>query len=232
MWVPTCYGDPGKVSDAEYKCSTDDQGGVHGNSGVPNHGYALLVDGGTYNGTTVEGIGLTKAAHIWWQAQSQLPDPGERLPGHGGRAGASCADLIDKELTDSATRRTTRPSPTRSSTPATVTRSRRWRPRWSCEEPATQCNFGPLLKPDTPASNCGAGTKTKSAFSETFEDELSGWSTVVAVPSSPEASRPWEFTASLPAGNKPAGSTGAAFGPARNGGRATGAPVTSPASTT
>ncbi len=37
MWNPTCYGDPGKVSDAEYKCATDDNGGVHGNSGVVNH---------------------------------------------------------------------------------------------------------------------------------------------------------------------------------------------------
>ena len=50
MWAPTCHGDPGKVSDAEYYCATDDGGGVHSNSGVPNHGYALLVDGGTYNG--------------------------------------------------------------------------------------------------------------------------------------------------------------------------------------
>ena len=25
MWNPTCYGDPGKVSDIEYKCSTDDR---------------------------------------------------------------------------------------------------------------------------------------------------------------------------------------------------------------
>ena len=47
MWNPTCLGDPGKVTDAEYKCSADDSGGVHGNSGVVNHGYALLVDGGT-----------------------------------------------------------------------------------------------------------------------------------------------------------------------------------------
>ena len=29
MWNPTCYGDPGKVSDAEYHCTTDDAGGVH-----------------------------------------------------------------------------------------------------------------------------------------------------------------------------------------------------------
>ena len=24
MWNPTCYGDPGKVTDAEYHCTTDD----------------------------------------------------------------------------------------------------------------------------------------------------------------------------------------------------------------
>ena len=41
-----------------------DAGGVHSNSGVPNHGYALLVDGGTFNGQSVPGIGLDKAAAI------------------------------------------------------------------------------------------------------------------------------------------------------------------------
>ena len=45
MWNPNCLADPGKVSDAEYHCDTTDGGGVHSNSGVPNHGYALLVDG-------------------------------------------------------------------------------------------------------------------------------------------------------------------------------------------
>ena len=69
MWTPTCYGDPGKVSDGAYACSTVDNGGVHTNSGVPNHLFALLVDGGTYNGTIINGIGLTRAAHIFWQAQ-------------------------------------------------------------------------------------------------------------------------------------------------------------------
>ena len=39
----------GKVSDAEYKCSTDDNGGVHSNSGVVNRGYSLLVDGGDHS---------------------------------------------------------------------------------------------------------------------------------------------------------------------------------------
>ena len=52
MWRPECYNDPGRVTSASYTCSTTDGGGVHTNSGVPNHTFALLVDGGTYNGQT------------------------------------------------------------------------------------------------------------------------------------------------------------------------------------
>ncbi|MGH3307589.1 MAG: M4 family metallopeptidase, partial [Nocardioides sp.] len=71
MWSPNCHGDPGKVSDAEYYCATDDGGGVHSNSGVPNHGYALLVDGGSYNGVTVSGLGMDKSAAIYWRAMTE-----------------------------------------------------------------------------------------------------------------------------------------------------------------
>ncbi len=54
MMNPNAFGDPGKMSDsAQFFCVTDgwtnpngDSGGVHINSGVPNHAYALLVDGG------------------------------------------------------------------------------------------------------------------------------------------------------------------------------------------
>ena len=42
MWNPNCYGDPGKVSDAEYVCGTDDGGGVHSNSGVVNRAFAII----------------------------------------------------------------------------------------------------------------------------------------------------------------------------------------------
>ncbi len=66
MWNPNCYNDAGKVSDVQYICGTEDGGGVHSNSGVANHTYSLMVDGGTYNGQTIEGLGLTKAAHIYY----------------------------------------------------------------------------------------------------------------------------------------------------------------------
>lgn len=71
MWDPTCFGDPGKVTDPQFYCRSTDNGGVHHNSGVINHAYALLVDGGNYNNQSINGIGLTKAAHIFWLAQSQ-----------------------------------------------------------------------------------------------------------------------------------------------------------------
>jgi bacillolysin len=70
MWNPNCYADPGKTSDSLYDCGSADFGGVHTNSGIVNHAYALLVDGGEYNGYRIAGIGLTKAAHLFWQAQA------------------------------------------------------------------------------------------------------------------------------------------------------------------
>ena len=98
MWNPRCVNDPGRVTDGEYFCSTLDGGGVHTNSGVPNHGYALLVDGGIYNGHAISAIGFVKAAHLYFRAQSvyqtpvdQLRRPRRRAPGvvhrpHRGRA--------------------------------------------------------------------------------------------------------------------------------------------------
>ncbi len=98
MWSPTCHGDPGKVSDAEYYCATDDGGGVHSNSGVPNHGYALLVDGGTYNGETVKGLGLDKSAAIYWRAMTEYQTPTTDFADHADALEASCLDLVGQPI--------------------------------------------------------------------------------------------------------------------------------------
>ena len=104
MWNPACYGNAGKVSDTLYTCSTGDaagdQGGVHSNSGVPNHGYALLVDGGSYNGQTIAAIGLTKAAHIYWRAQSVYQGPASDFAAHADALKQSCTDLTGASLND------------------------------------------------------------------------------------------------------------------------------------
>lgn len=93
MWNPNCYGDPGKVSDEEYHCGTDDNGGVHTNSGVVNRTYALLVDGGTANGVDVPGIGLDKAAHIFWHTQTNYLTPVSNFVDLANGLESSCADL-------------------------------------------------------------------------------------------------------------------------------------------
>lgn len=98
MWNPVCYGDPGKVTDTDqYVCTTFDNGGVHINSGIPNHAFALMVDGGTYNGQTIAGLGLTKAAHIHWQAQKMLT-PASNFMDHADALEAACADLTGVSL--------------------------------------------------------------------------------------------------------------------------------------
>lgn len=68
MYNPACKGDPRSMTHSNFHCAESDNGGVHTNSGVLNQAFALLVDGGSLNGTTVNGIGLTKATHLFFQA--------------------------------------------------------------------------------------------------------------------------------------------------------------------
>ena len=65
---PTLYGDPGKVNDSQFYCGHNDNGGVHINSGVPNHAAYLMSDGGSYNGRTISGIGRNRTEQIFYRA--------------------------------------------------------------------------------------------------------------------------------------------------------------------
>ena len=94
MWNPNRRGLPGKVSDPLYFCGSGDNGGVHYNSAVPNHAFAMLVDGKEYNGHTVGGIGLDKASHIYWQAQVAYQVPFTGFAEHAEALIAACGDLI------------------------------------------------------------------------------------------------------------------------------------------
>lgn len=95
MMTPTLYGDPGKMSDSTYfYCGFGDNGGVHINSGIPNHAYALMVDGGTYNNTTITGIGLTKAAKIQYRALTLYLTSGATFVDNFNSLNQSCTDLI------------------------------------------------------------------------------------------------------------------------------------------
>lgn len=96
MANPTFFSDPGKMSDPQFVCNDGsvDAGGVHSNSGVGNHGYALMVDGGTYNGFTVAGIGLIKAGKIEYRALTQYLLPSSTYADKYDAVNQSCLDLI------------------------------------------------------------------------------------------------------------------------------------------
>jgi Zn-dependent metalloprotease len=68
LWDPTCFGDPDFANSPLQDCDIIDSGGVHSGSGIPNHAFALLTDGGTFNGYTVNGIGPVKAGAVWYRA--------------------------------------------------------------------------------------------------------------------------------------------------------------------
>nr|WP_281386079.1 Ig-like domain repeat protein [Nocardioides luti] len=199
MWTPTCYGDPGKVSDAQYKCgpATSDSGGVHSNSGVVNHTYALLVDGGSYNGQTVTGLGLDKAANIFFRAQTNYLTPTSDFADLADALQSSCTDLVGQpinkvRLVPGGSAVAADPiSSADCDSVAAVTAATELR------LPPTQCNFTAVLAPGSPSA-CGAGTYTRTDWSEDFADGLEGWTTSSQVVDGQHT--PWVATTRLPRG--------------------------------
>jgi len=68
MWEPSCYSMPDRAGSPLLDCRINNQGGTHIGANVPNHAYAMLTDGKTFNGITVNGIGLIKSAAVWYRA--------------------------------------------------------------------------------------------------------------------------------------------------------------------
>ncbi len=168
MYNPTCAGNPGKVSDTQYVCSTGDSGGVHSNSGVPNHAYALLVDGGTYNGQTVGAIGLTKAAHIYFRAQTVYQGPASDFVDHADAIEQSCTDLTGVNLADLKFG-TPSGEIINASDCAQVAKAAL---AVELRTPPAQCNFQPLLAKNPPPL-CASGSPTL-LMSDTFEGGKKG----------------------------------------------------------
>jgi bacillolysin len=81
MADPAERGDPDHYS--ELFTGDEDNGGVHTNSGIPNHAYYLLVNGGSnagearghlHSGPVVAGIGVVTAEQIFYIAFTGLPE--------------------------------------------------------------------------------------------------------------------------------------------------------------
>lgn len=198
MWNPTCYGDPGKVSDAEYKCSTDDSGGVHSNSGVVNHAFALLVDGGTYNSVTVPAIGRDKAAAIFWRSQSEYLFPVADFSDLSESLVSSCTDLVGQEINELTLEPDATPALADPITAADCTAVSLVSDAVELNlDPKAQCEFKPLLAKGAP-SLCGKGFTARTVWSENFEDGLKGWAKTEDVVFDGASGIPWKTVANAP----------------------------------
>lgn len=71
---PGDTGLPGKVTDSNFYCGADNSTWIHRNGAVIAHAFALLAAGGTYNGFTITGIGVQKAARIFFDTMRRLVD--------------------------------------------------------------------------------------------------------------------------------------------------------------
>lgn len=198
MWNPRCVNDPGRVTDAEYFCATTDQGGVHTNSGIPNHAYALLVDGGTYNGHTIGAIGLVKAAHLWWQAQSVYLTNTSNFVDFADALEASCTDLMGQDLEGLST--TDTPAGPSGEVISSADCAEVTETIAAVEfrtDPADQCQFAPILDPNAPPVCAGDST---TVFFEDFEDGLGGWTLTNEGVFSGWPNLDWVADSSLPGG--------------------------------
>jgi hypothetical protein len=195
MWRPVCYGNPGKVSDPEYGCSTGDNGGVHDNSGVPNHAFALIVDGGTYNGQTITGIGLTKALHVYYRAMTVYQHPASNFIDHADAIEQSAADLVGVNLADLNTGALSG----QVITAADIAEIEKAMLAVEMRRAPTQCNFQPLLKQNAP-DRCEVGTTQVDIFVSDFEtDPAASWTVShQAVFPADFTPREWVWTNELP----------------------------------
>jgi Zn-dependent metalloprotease len=103
MWDPTCMGDPDRANSPLQQCLNDDNGGVHSGSGVPNHAFAILTDGKTFNGYTVTGIGPIKAGAVWYRAMTTYLTSGSDFEDAYWAFNEAAADLVGTTPNDPRT---------------------------------------------------------------------------------------------------------------------------------
>ena len=174
MWDPDSFPSPspGSVITSEnYACGTSDNGGVHTNSGVANHAFAMLVDGKTFNGVTVPAIGLNKAVRIYFQAETVYQTPTTNYSQHATALEQSCADLIGKPLNDVFGKVST--DVITAADCAAVSKvieavEFRGKPDMTV---AQKCEYKPVIEPEAsaPTNFCATGTYQNPTFAENWE---------------------------------------------------------------
>ncbi len=191
MWRPECLGDPGRVFSDKYYCGEGDNGGVHTNSGVPNHAFALLVDGGSFNGVDVSAIGLTRATQVYWRAMSVYQFPLSDFRDHADALAAACTDLMGSPLPDPLTGQVSADVITADHCAAveramTATEMRVW---------PSQCRFDTILAPGAPDQPTGL-----VLLDATFDIKPADWTLSNNGVFAEYTPRNWAWTENVPTG--------------------------------
>jgi hypothetical protein len=100
MWNPTCFNHPDKLTSPFETCSPFDAGGVHSGSGIPNHAFAMLVDGQAFNGQTVNPIGPIKAGAVWYRALTTYLTPASNFDDAFVALNHAATDLVGTTIAD------------------------------------------------------------------------------------------------------------------------------------
>jgi bacillolysin len=156
MKNPPLYGQPDKMSSPNYSTYTDespywDNGGVHTNSGINNKVAYLITDGDIFNGKTVTGIGITKAAKIYYEAETNLLTSASDYADLYSALQQACTDLVGSAGITSA----------------------------NCEQVtnavnAVEMNVTPPAAPASEAPVCSTGQSPHDLFSDNLENTASG----------------------------------------------------------
>ncbi len=199
LWEPTCMGHPGRISDGSYVCTGNDffdNGGVHSNSGVSNHGFALLVDGGVSNGQSVASIGMTKALAIYWRAMVVYQGVTSGFADHADALTAACADLM-AAATDLPDPLDGAPSGQIVGAADCAAVTAAIAATEMLADPG--CGTGTLLQTENTPEVCG-GDLGPVLLEETFETDLSAWTRSNEGSSPQYTPRDWELRSELPSG--------------------------------
>lgn len=167
MANPASFSDPDRMSSPNYWTSSLDSGGVHSNSGVNNKAVALMVDGGTFNGFNVTGIGINKAAAIYYRAQTQHLTSGSDYADLYLALNQACRNLIGTDGISGS----------------------------DCNQvaaalDAVEMNQSPAMDAGNDASLCGAGEVPSSTLLDNFENPANAqWASLPA-----NSPAPWLLT--------------------------------------
>jgi bacillolysin len=208
LWSPECKNHPSHVNSPAFACLPleDNFGGVHINSGIINRTFTLLVDGGTTDSTSWSGIGLTKAAHIFWHAANNYLGPVTSFSNLADILEQSGRDLLGVSLTE-----LTLVNLPAATAPDLITEEdlEQLRQAILATELRTPlpCNAPPALDPNTPET-CAESSSGDNFFTVLHESWENGLPETWAVISAPEQPSSWSAKAWIPTNLLPNGRPG------------------------